>query len=246
MRHSLSAAVFAGVLAILPCVHGADLSGTWKGAFDYQGQSVALTFHLTQTGSAVTGTIEGLPTTPTDIHDGKIVSEKVSFWANTDYQGQTYKLLFVGRLSSAGGGISFELGTDDGSWSSALVAHKSTEPAPAPAAVTGIWKGSFDFQGATVPVTLHLTGAGETVTGTVEGMVDGAPGKTVEIEDGKLEGGTLTFWLSTQYQGAAYKIVYNGTMADGRIKFTFGTDDGSWTNEMTVEKAASEGTGTPE
>ncbi len=243
MKILISLAVFAEILAIAPCVHGANLTGTWKGAFDYQGESVPLTFHLTVTGGAVTGTIEGLPTTPTDIHEGKIDGDKVSFWANTDYQGQTYKLVFTGQVSSAADGISFTLGTDDGSWSSALRARKSTEPIPAPADVTGTWKGSFDFQGMTAPVTLNLTSAGEAVTGTVAGMVDGAPDKPVEIQEGKLDGDTLTFWLNTQYQGDTYKIVYNGKLVDGKIKFTFGTDDGSWTNEMTVEKAGNQGTG---
>lgn len=239
MRKLLSLAVFAGIVAMAPLGYSADLSGTWKGAFDFQGQSVPLTIHLTETGAAVTGTVEGLPTTPTDIHDGRLTGDKLTFWANTDYQGQTYKLEFAGQVSSAADEISFTLATDDGSWSSGLTAHRSTDAA-SPAAmgpdVTGTWKGSFDFQGSSVPVTLHLVSANGTVTGTVEGMIEGSPEKPIDIQDGKLVGNTLTFWVNTQYQGETYKIVYKGTLADGKLQLGFGTEDGSWSSEMTATK----------
>lgn len=216
------------------------LTGIWTGAFDYQGSRVPLTLHLTADNGAVTGSIEGLPTSPTEIHDGKIDSGKVSFWANTDYQGQTYKLIFNGEASSAPGRISFTLGTEDGSWSTSFLARKSTGPPAVTAAdtpdVTGTWKGSFDFQGRSIPVTMHLTGSGQSVTGTVEGMMESAPEKSIDIHDGKLDGAMLTFWLNTDYQGESYRIVYTGNVANGKIAFTFGTDDGSWSSDLVVAK----------
>ena len=286
MRRLLSFAIFAGILTILPSAKGADLTGTWKGAFDFQGKSVPLTFHLTEAGEAVTGSVEGLPTTPADIHEGRIEGDKLTFWANTDYQGQTYKLVFTGQVAGATDEISFTLGTDDGSWSAGLTALKSTDsgapstdvagldgtepnatgpdpkgpdPKAPDAAVpdatgpdaagpdatgpnatgldaTGTWKGSFDLEGMKVPVTLHLASTGGVVTGTIAGMMEGAPDKPVEIQDGKLDGTTLTFWVDTDYQGETYKIVYKGTLADGKIQLGFGTEDGSWSNEMTVTK----------
>lgn len=236
MRRLLSFAVVLGILATVPKAHGADLSGTWKGSFDFQGRGVPLTFHLSETGEAVTGSIEGLPTTPTDIHNGKIEGDKVSFWANSDYQGQTYKLEFTGQVSTAADEISFTLATDDGSWSSGLTARKSTDADAALPDVTGTWKGSFDFQGSPVPVTLHLASTGDAVTGTVEGMLEGSPEKPVDIHDGKLDGNTLTFWIDTQYQGETYKIVYKGTLTNGKIQLGFGTDDGSWSSDMTATK----------
>lgn len=254
MRRLLFLAIVAVALAIVPAAHGADLTGTWKGSFDFQGQSVPLTFQLTETsgagagsvatgsvvtgsvvtGSVVTGSIEGLPTTPTDIHDGKIDGDKLSFWANTDYQGQTYKLEFTGQV--AADEISFTFGTDDQSWSSALTARRSSGVAAPLPDVTGTWKGSFDFQGTSVPVTLQLASTGATVTGTVAGMIEGAPEKSVEIQDGKLDGAVLTFWIDTDYQGQSYKIVYKGTLGEGKIDLGFGTDDGSWSSEMTAVK----------
>jgi hypothetical protein len=266
MRRVFSFAVLAGILTILPGAQGADLTGTWKGAFDFQGKNVPLTFHLTEAGGAVTGNVEGLPTTPADIHEGRIEGDKLTFWASSDYQGQTYKLVFTGQVAGATNEISFTLGTDDGSWSAGLTARKSTDtgvsspdptkpdvtgpdptmpaaagpnpsgPDPAGTDVTGTWKGSFDLEEAKVPVTLHLTSTGGVVTGTIEGMMEGSAEKPVEIQDGKLAGTTLTFWIDTEYQGETYKIVYKGTLADGKIQLGFGTEDGSWSNELTVTK----------
>lgn len=246
---TLISLVFAATLAMaFPAARAADLTGTWQGAFDLHGTSVPLTLHLLANGDTLTGTIEGLPTSPTEIRDGKVEGSKISFSATTDYQGQTYTVDFTGQLSAAKDEISFTMATVDGSWSSQLVAHRGAETAqatrapaapPTPAALTdisGTWKGSFDFQGTAVPVTFHFTASGSSVTGTVQGMMEGASDKPLDIHNGKLDGDTLTFWLITPYQGETYKIVYSGKVANGKIDFTFGTDDGSWSSNFTATR----------
>jgi hypothetical protein len=233
----LNALRFAGLLAflaVLPSASATDVAGTWKGSFDFEGTPVPLTFHLTVSGDTVTGTVEGLPTTPAEIHDGKVDAETVSFWVNTDYEGQTYKLVYKGKITE--GQIDFSFGTDDGSWSATLIAKSGVEPAVAPSSpnVTGEWKGAFDFNGSSVPLTFHLTGSGGTVTGTVEGL----PTTPAEIHDGKIDGDTVSFWVNTDYEGQTYKLVYTGKISADGIKFTFGTDDGSWGTELTATKAS--------
>ena len=207
------------------------LTGIWKGSFDFNGESVPLTLHLTAAGDAVTGTVEGLPTTPAEIHDGKFDGGTLSFWVSTDYQGTTYKLIYSGKVSA--GRIAFTFGTEDGSWSGPLTVTRSAEPAPAQPDVTGTWKGAFDFNGDSVPLTFHLNSAAGAVTGTVEGL----PTTPVEIHDGKIDGGTLTFWVTTDYQGEPYKLLYKGKVAAGQIVFSFGTDDGSWGATLTAAKS---------
>ncbi len=234
MRNLLRLAGLVSLLAALPAVHAADVSGTWKGAFDFEGSNVPLTFHLTFAGAAVTGSVEGLPTTPAEIHDGKIAGDMVTFWVNSDYQGQTYKLLYTGKVSAAGDAIAFTFGTEDLSWTAQLTAAKSTETTPgAGPDVTGTWKGAFDFQGSSLPLTFHLT----TVAGVVTGTVEGLPTTPAEIHDGKIDGDTVTFWVNTDYQGQTYKLVYTGKITAGQIAFTFGTEDGSWGAELTAAKA---------
>jgi len=237
LRAAGLATVFALVSAI-PAARAADATGTWKGSFDFQGTSVPLVFHLTVTGDAVTGTVEGLPTSPAEIHDGKVDADGVVFSVDTDYEGQTYKLVFKGKVSDAGDEIAFTFGTDDGSFTAQLTATKGGElaPEPAPAAidVSGTWKGAFDFNGTSVPLVIHLTSANGEVTGSVEGL----PTTPAEIHDGKIDGDTVTFWVNTDYQGTTYKLVYKGKVAAGQIAFTLGTEDGSWSAEMTAARGS--------
>jgi hypothetical protein len=122
MLNVLRVAAFLALIALVPSANAADVSGTWKGSFDFQGANVALTFHLTATADAVTGAIEGLPTTPAEIHDGKIDGDTVTFWVNSDYEVNTYKLLYKGTVSADG--IKFSFGTEDGSWGTEMTATK--------------------------------------------------------------------------------------------------------------------------
>jgi hypothetical protein len=239
MKIGLRIACALAFLLWLPGARAADqsgnLNGVWKGAFEFQGGTIALTFHLAAADSAVTGTVEGLPTTPAEIHEGKLDGSAVSFWVNTDYQGQTYKLICKGTISAAGDEIAMTLATDDGSWGAQLTAKRSTDVVVAPAApdVSGDWKGAFDFEGKSVALTFHLKGAAGAVTGTVDGLA----ASPTDIHEGKIDGDTVTFWLNTDYQGQTYKLVYRGKIAAGQIAFTFGTDDGSWSAELMATKS---------
>ena len=124
MKNVLQIAGLFALLAVLPCARASELAGTWQGAFDFNGKSVPLTFNLKSTGGIVTGTVEGLPTTPAEIHDGQVAGNTVSFWVNTDYQGESYKLRYEGKVT--GGQIAFIFGTEDDSWSTELIAVKSS------------------------------------------------------------------------------------------------------------------------
>jgi hypothetical protein len=116
---------FVGLIAILAVVlSAAEVTGTWKGSFDFNGTAVPLTFNLKAASDGLTGNIEGLPNTPTEIHDGKLDGDTITFWINTDYQGQTYKLVYKGKV--AGDEIKFTFGTEDGSWGAEVTAKKSS------------------------------------------------------------------------------------------------------------------------
>jgi len=266
MRNLLRFGGLFAFLALIPAVHGADATGTWKGRFDFRGSSVPLTFHLTVAEGAVTGTVEGLPTTPAEIRDGKVDGDTLTFWVNSEFRGQTYKLVYTGKVSTAGDEIAFKFGTDSKNWKTEMKAEKNTEtqeePAPtsapasaatvtppvAPAAaptiapegtlassaadVTGIWRATLDNNGASVPVVFHLTTADGALTGTVEGL----PTTPAEIHDGKLDGDTVTFWVSTDYQGQTYKLMCTGKVSAGQILLSVATEDGSWATQVTATK----------
>ncbi len=71
----------------------------------------------------MTGTIERSGTPPMELHEGKIDGDTVSFWITTDYEGQTYTILYKGKITSSQ--IDFDFGTEDQSWSASVTAKKS-------------------------------------------------------------------------------------------------------------------------
>jgi hypothetical protein len=103
----------------------ASLSGEWKGAFDFQGNSLSVVMHLTAKDAALTGSIDGLPTTAAAvIKDGKIDGDTVTFWIEADYGGTIYKVVFKGKVT--GDEIHFQFGTEDGSWGADLVVKRAS------------------------------------------------------------------------------------------------------------------------
>jgi len=187
------------------------------------------------TGSVVNGSLEGLSPAPEEIHDGALAGDTVTFWVNVDYQGQTHKLIYKGKLTADQ--ISFDFGTEDGGWSSPLTVKKSADaaaaPAPLPAPdVTGDWKGTFDLNGTPTELKFHLKSSGNQVTGTMERAGD-AP---LEVHEGKIDGDTVSFWITTDYEGQSYTVVYKGKIAPGQIDFDFGTSDQSWSAQVTAKK----------
>ena len=233
----------SAILCLAPAAVAADVSGSWKGSFDFNGNSVPTAVNLKAAGADVTGTVEGLPTSPAEIHEGRVDGDNVTFWVNSDYEGTTYKLVFKGK--TVGDHIDFSLGTEDGSWGTTMTVKKEGAAAATgvPAAnaaveapnapdVTGAWKGAFDLNGTSMPIVFNLKSAGAAVTGTAEGM-GAAP---IEIHDGKIAGNILTFWLNSDYQGQTYVLNYKGTVAANQIDFSFGTPDGGWGATLTVKK----------
>src|ERR1700678_4249683 len=114
MRTHFSRLLAAAFLLCLSAVLllAADAAGTWKGSLESYGTTVSLTFNLKTDGAAVTGTIDGLPTEASQIKEGKVDGDSITFWAMTEYQSIPVKLVFHGKV--ADGQISFTIGTEDG------------------------------------------------------------------------------------------------------------------------------------
>ncbi|WP_058185832.1 hypothetical protein [Terracidiphilus gabretensis] len=245
MKVVLRLLMVAALICVTPAVWAADLTGVWKGTFNFNDADVPTTLNLKVSGADVTGTIVGLPTSPEDIHDGKVAGDLVSFWVSTDYQGETYKLVFKGQIK--GEQIDFTFGTEDGSWGTSLSVKRGDGAAPAPATpatpaatatttaldVTGAYKGDWDMMGSQVTSTITLKSAGAVVTGTVQN----GNATPIEIHDGKIDGDTVTFWINTEYQGQQYVLQYKGKITAGQISFEFGLADGSWGSALTGKKS---------
>jgi hypothetical protein len=97
--------------------------------------------------------------------------------------------------------------------------------------VNGKWKGQMQA-GAGRELTFDLKSDGTVLTGTVGGLFQ----KPVDIKDGKVQGDAVSFWVMSEYQGAPVKLVYKGQLSGNEIKFTMGTEDGSWSTEVVAKR----------
>jgi hypothetical protein len=100
--------------------------------------------------------------------------------------------------------------------------------------LTGKWTGQFDFNGNAVPLTLDLKSTGASLIGKMSGL----PTDNAEIKDGKIDGSTVTFWVMTEYQGNAIKLVWSGKISAEQIDFTMGTEDGGFSVSFPIKKSA--------
>ncbi len=101
----------------------ADPSGDWKGSFSYQDADVPVTFHLKVQDANLSGTIEGLPTSPATIADGKVDGDTITFNTTINYQGNEVKLVLKGKVENDQ--INFSMGTEDGSFGVNFVAKRA-------------------------------------------------------------------------------------------------------------------------
>jgi hypothetical protein len=110
------------LLVLATLLYCADATGKWNGKLDTPDGTHDLIFDLKASGDTLTGAISGVMGQPSEVKDGKVEGDTVSFWAMAEYQGQPIKLVFKGQVLESE--IHFTMGLDDGSWSTELVVTK--------------------------------------------------------------------------------------------------------------------------
>jgi hypothetical protein len=113
----------AGLLLVLATLlYSADATGKWKGTLEAPDGTHELIFDLKASGDTLTGTLSGVAGEASEIKDGKVEGDTVSFWAMAEYQGQPIKLVFKGQVLESE--IHFNMGLEDGIWGTDVVVKK--------------------------------------------------------------------------------------------------------------------------
>ncbi|AGA26813.1 hypothetical protein [Singulisphaera acidiphila] len=102
----LSVALFCLAVPAL----AADATGTWKWSVERNGQKIESTLKLKQEGTKLTGTLVGRNNTETEITDGKVDGDDVSFKVTREFNGNKIVQTYKGKLSddSIKGKVEFE------------------------------------------------------------------------------------------------------------------------------------------
>lgn len=101
MKHAnrlwICAVVAMGLAAV---AFAADVTGTWTASFDTQVGKQNYTYTFKQTGTKLTGKAKSeLAMTETEITEGTVNGDDVSFVENLDYQGMPLKIVYKGKIA---------------------------------------------------------------------------------------------------------------------------------------------------
>lgn len=115
LRRSLVVAVL--IVAGLVCAYAADITGKWNAEFESQVGPQKYVFDFKVAGTALTGkaisNIGGTEAT-TDITEGKIDGNTITFVENLDYQGMPLRIAYKGTVSGDEINLSRMVGEQEG------------------------------------------------------------------------------------------------------------------------------------
>ncbi|MGA3016039.1 MAG: hypothetical protein ABSF62_02890 [Bryobacteraceae bacterium] len=87
--------------------------------------------------------------------------------------------------------------------------------------VTGVWTGTISGGDGDYALTYTFRQDGQKLTGTVTGPTD-----PIQIQDGKVEGDKISFWLQVDMGGGVVKFTTTGTIKGDEISLTTTNDAG--------------------
>ena len=108
--------VIAPILAAIfaAAVSAADISGTWKGTADFQGQSITRTFVFKVDGTKLTGETNSELLGKSTIENGKIDGDNISFTIKANFQGNDLTMTYKGKVTGDTIKLTADLGADIG------------------------------------------------------------------------------------------------------------------------------------
>ena len=100
--------------------------------------------------------------------------------------------------------------------------------------VAGKWVGQMPTRdGQTRETTFDFKASGDKLTGTMSGPQGG-----VEIKDGKISGGDISFKVSFDAGGNTIVILFNGSVSGDQIKFTRKREGADQSQTFTAKKSS--------
>ena len=100
--------------------------------------------------------------------------------------------------------------------------------------VAGKWTGNMPTRdGQSREVTFDFKASGDKLSGTMSGPQGG-----IDITDGKISGGDISFKVSFDAGGNAIVLLFKGTVSGDQIKFTRKREGADQTQEFTAKKAS--------
>jgi len=100
MRHSRLIAISLLLLLAIARLLAADISGTWKASFDTQIGQQNYTYQFVVKDATLTGQIQSEMGGTTEIQQGKVEGNKVSFVEIFKFDGNEIHITYTGQITS--------------------------------------------------------------------------------------------------------------------------------------------------
>ena len=100
MAHRHFTAVMLLLLFAVANVFAADITGTWKASFDTQIGQQNYTYEFVVKGTTLTGKIQSEMGGTTDLQQGKVEGDKVSFVEVFKFEGNEIQITYSGQITS--------------------------------------------------------------------------------------------------------------------------------------------------
>jgi hypothetical protein len=100
MAYRHVAAIMLAVLLTVVHVFAADITGTWKASFDTQIGQQNYTYQFIVKGTTLSGKIQSEMGGTTEVQDGKVEGDKVSFVEVFKFEGNEIQITYTGQITS--------------------------------------------------------------------------------------------------------------------------------------------------
>lgn len=87
------------VLGLSSAALAADVAGTWKWTVEFNGNTMERVLKLKQDGEKLTGTITGRNNTESEIEDGKVAGDMISFKVTREFNGNKFVLKYEAKVT---------------------------------------------------------------------------------------------------------------------------------------------------
>jgi len=101
MTRRATVAVAVVALALVALVRAADPSGRWTATFMTEVGEQQYTFEFKVKGSTLTGTAKSSMLGDSELQEGKVDGDKITFVENANFQGMPLKITYSGTMTSA-------------------------------------------------------------------------------------------------------------------------------------------------
>jgi hypothetical protein len=100
MKYSRYLAIGLLVLLEVARVFAADITGTWKASFDTQIGQQNYTYQFVVKGTTLTGKIQSEMGGTTEVQQGKVEGDKISFVEMFKFEGNEIQITYTGQITS--------------------------------------------------------------------------------------------------------------------------------------------------